>query len=91
MPLMTTDEKFQRLVYVAEWKPDAVERLLKTCAEKGFATPEQILAYAQKVLDNQCLSALRGGDSALDAMVAEAFDIHEQGRKPKGASSNFGM
>jgi len=61
MALMTPEEKFQRLVYVAEWTPEAVDCLLQTCAAKGHTTPEQILDYAQKVLDNQCLSALRGG------------------------------
>lgn len=87
MQLMTTEEKFQRLVYVAEWESDAVERLLKTCAEKGFTTPEQRLAYAQKVLDNQCLSGLRGGDEPLDVMVAEAFRLTEQGNESKRSNS----
>lgn len=74
---MTTEEKFQRLVYVADWTPDAVDCLLKTAVEKGLTTPEQILDYAQRVLDNQCLSQLRGGDPSLDAMVAEAFRNQE--------------
>lgn len=70
---LTPAEKFQRVVSVAGWDSGAVERLCQTCAEKGMATMEQYVEYAQKVLDNQCLSQLRGGDPALDAMVAEAF------------------
>lgn len=78
---MTDEEQLQRLAHVADWDPVVVERLRTTCAEKGFNTPAQILAYAQQVSDNECLSALRGGDRVLDAMVAEAF------RVPVGTSS----
>ena len=70
---MTTEEEFDRLIYVAEWSPDAVQSLLETCAEKKLETPEAILRYARQVLDAQCLSVLRGGDPALDAFVDEAF------------------
>lgn len=73
MARLTTEAQFQRLAYVAEWTPDAVARLLSTCAAKGLTTPEQILSFAQTVCDNQCLSVMRGGDPALDAKVAEAF------------------
>lgn len=77
---MTPQDKFTRLVQVAEWEPAAIDRLLITCEEKGFSTPEEILWYAQMVLDNQCLSAIRGGDPALDAMVSEAFREQEGAR-----------
>lgn len=80
---LSAKEQFDRLVYVAGWAPDATASLLKTCAEKELDTPEQILAYAQMVFDNECLSALRGGDPALDAMVTEAL-----GNKPGNPQSH---
>lgn len=77
MALMSVEDQFQRLAHVAGWEPDAVMRLRETCAEKGFTSPEQVLSYAQQVSDNQCLSVLRGGSPALDAMVAEAFRVQK--------------
>jgi hypothetical protein len=73
MARKTTTEELARLMYVQEWNEDMQRRLLAKCEGEGFSD-EQTLAFAQRVADNENLSALRGGDAMLDRFVADAFD-----------------
>lgn len=85
---LTDEEKFQRLVLVAEWSPEEVDHFLAVCEEKGFSTPADRIRYANEVMANQCLSTLRGGDAALDAMVVEALGAGEKQENTKRKSKH---